>query len=318
MASVTRPSTKILPVSMFLLAPAMLVLAACSGPGGAMLAPPSPAVVESIPSPEADATPASEAGAASPNPTAAAIVATVQAGGQPVTESTRSPDEQWQVDLILFGCSPTDEGDHAYEALSLGRSDGTGAAVVDSQLIACGGLGAYGFERLFWSPNSRYFYYTPAREGVPDGCGFWQPPIRRLDATTGAVQDMGGGWVSPDGTQIATWLDRALVLWDVDQGELGRLPAADPAHPLVAASWSPDGRAYAYLQAPSPCGPGAAGKSTVVRVEAADLTQSVLLEAESPTFAGLAWEAAGEIRLVDSDGREYILDENGLRLQPEP
>jgi hypothetical protein len=259
-------------------------------------------------------------GVPTPSPAAdAQFVAAIQSTSHPITQPSTSPDGRWQVDLASFGCTPVGaQGNFAYEALSLGQGSGDSASVVDSQLIACGGLGAYGFDSLFWSPNSRYFYYTTARDGVPDGCGFWQPPIRRLDATSGAIQDLGAGWVSPDGSRIATWLERTLLLWDVDQGELARLPAAEPGLPLIAAGWAPDGRAFAYLQAPSPCDPSAAGNSAVVRVDAVELAHSILLQTESPTFTGLQWQADGELRLVDSDGQAWTLSEEGLVAQPQP
>ena len=63
---------------------------------------------------------------------------------------------------------------------------------VDSQLINCGGLGAYGFRGLCWSPDSSYFYYDMAREGVPDGSGSWAPPIRQLDVALGMIRELTG------------------------------------------------------------------------------------------------------------------------------
>jgi len=241
-------------------------------------------------------------------------VATVEASAQPVTRSYASPDQQWRVDIKAITCVPTaDGGANAYETLSLVRSDGAGAAVVDSQLITCGGLGAYGLGGLFWSPNSRYFYYTTAREGVPDGCGYWQPPVWRVDVTSAAIQELGGGSRSPDGTKFAAWLNQELVLWSIDGGELGRWPAVAPNVALTALAWSPDSRAVAYLLAPSPCAPNAAGKSYVVRINASDLSQSVLLATATATFRGLEWKAANMIRLLDDQGKPWLLDENGLR-----
>ena len=246
-------------------------------------------------------------------------VATVEASAQPKTRSYASPDEQWRVDIKAIACVPTaDGGANAYETLSLVRSDGTGAAVVDSQLINCGGLGAYGLGGLFWSPNSRYFYYTTAREGVPDGCGYWQPPVWRLDITSGAIQELGGGSRSPDGTKFTAWLNQELVLWDIDGGELGRWPAVAPDAARTALAWLPDSRAVAYLLAPSPCAPHSAGKSYVVSINAADLSQSVLLATDTPTFIGLEWKTANVIRLFDDEDKSWLLDGNGLKVETTP
>ena len=40
---------------------------------------------------------------------------------------------------------------------------------IDSQLLNCGGLGAFGLEPLLWGADSRTLWYTTAREGGPDG-----------------------------------------------------------------------------------------------------------------------------------------------------
>jgi hypothetical protein len=249
-------------------------------------------------------------------------VATVQASAQPKTRSYASPDKQWRVDLAMFDCAPTEAGGaNAYETISLAHSDGAGSAIVDSQLIYCGGLGAYGLDGLFWSPNSRYFYYTTAREGVPDGCGYWQPPVWRVDVASGTIQELGGGSRSPDGTKFAAWRNQELVLWDIDGSELGRWPTVAPNVALAALAWSPDSQdfgelsraAVAYLLAPSRCDPNSSGKSYVVRINAADLSQSVLLTTETPTFIGLEWVTPNVIRLFDDEDKSWLLDGNGLR-----
>jgi hypothetical protein len=145
-----------------------------------------------------------------PDPTTQAIIAAVQGSSQPATTTYASPDGVWRVALAVFACTPMDTGDvYAYETVSLARTDA--AAIVDSQLINCGGLGAYGFDSLFWSADSRYFYYTMAREGVPDGCGNWQPPIRRVDVATGASEDVSVGDPSPDAAALTAWLEQHQV-----------------------------------------------------------------------------------------------------------
>ncbi len=95
----------------------------------------------------------------------------------------------------MYGCVATgngseDGGGYAFEALYLARSGADSAAQVDSQLINCGGLGAYGFQALCWSADSRYFYYDVAREGVPDGSGEWIPPVRQLEVDSGMIREL--------------------------------------------------------------------------------------------------------------------------------
>ncbi len=144
------------------------------------------------------------------DPTTQAITAAVQAADEPTITAYTSPDGQWRVELAIFACAPTDTGDvYAYETVSLARPEA--AAIVDSQLINCGGLGAYGFDGLLWSADSRYFYYTTAREGVPDGCGDWQPPLRRVDVTAGASEDVRVSADSPDAAALTAWVEQQRV-----------------------------------------------------------------------------------------------------------
>lgn len=146
-----------------------------------------------------------------PDPTTQAIIAALQGSSQPATTTYASPDGVWRVDLAVFACTPMEAGDiYAYETVSLAGMDGADA-IVDSQLINCGGLGAYGFDGLFWSADSRYFYYTTTRESVADGCGDWQPPIRRVDVTTGASEDVSASDPSPDAAALTAWQEQHQV-----------------------------------------------------------------------------------------------------------
>lgn len=277
----------------------LLALAGCNS------TPPSPALPTVAPTAVPSAPPTAEP---TLDPTAV-IIAAVQAGAQPQRTSFASPDRQWQVELTQYGCVPTgDGGEHAYETLSLARSGGVDPVVLDSQLISCGGLGAYGLQGLFWSSNARFFYYTTAREGTSDGCGFWLRPFKRLDVTFRAVLDLGGGLRSPDGGRLATWQDGQLALWGTEQGELGRRPLIEPTGSLSALAWAPDGQALAYLQAPSPCDPGAAGNSIVVRVDAASLNQTVLFDAAMPRLTNLTWETPATLSLFDAQNDAWRLD----------
>jgi hypothetical protein len=136
---------------------------------------------------------------ATPTPDAATrdTIAAVMAGMQPVTQTFASPDGVWQAEITMYGCVATgngseDDGVYAVEALYLARTGRDSPAQLDSQLINCGGLGAHGFQGLCWSPDSRYFYYDMAREGMSDGSGEWTPPIRQLDVDAGMIRELAG------------------------------------------------------------------------------------------------------------------------------
>jgi hypothetical protein len=182
-------------------------------------------------------------------------------------------------------------------------------------------LGAFGLEGLFWSSNSRYFYYTNAREGFPDGCpGYWERPILRLETGTNKVENLGSGPLSPDGTTLATWQGKELVLWDVNEGiETGRVsPAVMNAEmgaggPII---WSPDSQALVYVQSGSYCQPST--NSSVVRLDLQTLEQETLLESESPLFGGASWEKPNELTLFDENRNPWVYNFDTQELDPLP
>ena len=251
--------------------------------------------------------------------TATAIVQAVVSTAQPqVHASSLSPDRNWRVEIIIFDCVQVVEGDlNAYEQLKLFRVSDEAEWVIDNQLRYCGGLGAHSFGGLLWSPNSRYFYYTPAREGAPDGvCWYWEHPIYRIDVLTQAIEFIGAGPLSPDKTKIAMWQETDLVVWRLDEGELARIPAAISDARQGPISWSPDSQSLVYLQTTSDCFPF--GKSYVIRFDVPEGQQSLLLESETPSFIYVAWVAPDRLSLNDEHINywTYNLDTHELEQVP--
>jgi len=247
------------------------------------------------------------------------IIGTVTALRQPrIYAAYPSSDGQWRMKVVIFDCVPVGETDEAaYEQLILIRARDGVEQIVDTQLIYCGGLGAYGFKGLFWSPNSRYFYYTSAREGSPDGlCSYWEPPIFSFEVTTGNKEAIGMGPRSPDGKKIAAWYgDGEIVVWDIDAGEVGHVSiaaAGNIAGPIV---WSPDSRALIYLQTTTYCPPR--GKSYVGRIDLPDLQHTPVIESEALSFEDARWDTPNRIRLFDESGREWLYDFATKELKPQ-
>jgi len=265
--------------------------------------------------------PVSEALAPTPNydQTATAIVQAVVSTVQPkVHASLPSPDKNWRVETIIYDCvQVAEDGPNAYEQLKLIQaSDGT-ETVIDTQLQYCGGVGAYGLGGLYWSPNSRYFYYTDAREGSPDGlCWYWERPIYRMDVLTQAKEFIGEGPLSPDKTKIATWRENDLVIWGLDEGELARIPAAVADAKRGPISWSPDSGSLVYLQTTSDCFPF--GKSYVIRFDLPEHRQSLLLESKPISFVHVSWETPDQISLSDEQGNQWNYDLVNSKLEPVP
>ena len=251
--------------------------------------------------------------------TATAIVQAVVSTVQPkVHTSLPSPDKNWRVEIIIYDCVQVVEGDtNAYEQLKLIRvSDGT-ESVMATQLQYCGGVGAYGLGGLYWSPNSRYFYYTDAREGSPDGlCWYWERPIHRLDVLTQETEFIGEGPLSPDKAKIAMWQEGDLVIWGLDEGELARTPAAVTDAKRGPISWSPDSRSLVYIQTMSDCFPF--GKSYVIRFDVSEGEQSLLLESKPISFIHVNWETPDRINLSDEQGNQWSYDLVNFKLEPAP
>lgn len=243
------------------------------------------------------------------------IAATVAAIQQPrLYGSYPSPDGKWRAEVVIYECVKAGGVDEiAYEQLKLVQVTSGDERTADDQLQYCGGLGAFGLEGLFWSPNSRYFYYTDAREGIPDGCGYWERPIIRLDTISLNKEYLGAGPRSPEGRKIATWQGRELVVWNINDGEVTRVAAIAEAETGPIA-WSPDSQALVYVQFASYC--PLSGKSYVVRLDLLELKQTLLLESEKPTFGDVSWDALDELALLDENGKQWIYSFTTQQLVP--
>lgn len=227
-------------------------------------------------------------------------------------------------EILIYDCikvDPRPDADaNAYEQLRLVERSSGEITVADGQLQSCGGLGAFGLEGLFWSQNSRYFYYIDSREGVPDGCGaYWQKPILRLDLNTLRTENLGAGFLSPDRTKIAAWHETELVIWNADKGN-----EAERFSPTILNTeigmgpviWSPDSQSLVYIQAESFC--PVSGNSSVVHVDASTLEQNLLLQSESPTFSGASWDKKNELVLFDENGGQWVYTFDTQEFKPLP
>jgi hypothetical protein len=247
------------------------------------------------------------------------IAATLIAGYQPRVYNTyASPDGRWQAQIRIFDCVQLPgQGDsaNAYEQLIVTAVESGVETTADGQLQYCGGLGAGGLEGLFWSTDSRFFYYTPARGGVPDGCGFWERPYNRVDVTTWEVEWLGGGPLSPDGMKLATWQGQELVVWDVMGGEIARVEAAVSAAQPGPIIWSPENDALVYTQYDSFC---PLAKVHVVHFDLSNGESQLLFASDTPTFGTIAWEEPGQLTLTDENGAEWQYDFETKELAQRP
>ena len=260
----------------------------------------------------------------SPTPEPASLI--VAAGEPRLKAWLPSTDGALLAEVLAYDCVPIGDADagevQTPQSLELLRIVDAAADLeyqVDSQLLNCGGLGAFGLEPLAWSDDGRSLWYTTAREGGPDGaCRPWARPMTRLDLEEWSYTTLDQAATSPDGTKVAGWLNGELVVYALDGGEIGRAaPAALPPNvgPIV---WSPDGTALAYLQFTSYCGE-VAGESAVVLVDAATFESRVLVTQSAPEFESVSWPEAGRLELaglLDGGRWVYVLATGVLSVAP--
>ncbi len=235
----------------------------------------------------------------SPTPDPATLLV---AAGEPRLNDIMGPEGlPWRAEVLVYDCAVAGDDAQPY-ALEILRLVNTAEAVeyqIDSQLVSCGGLGAFGLQPLAWGKSGRYFWYTTAREGGPDGaCRPWARPMTRLDLADWSFTTLESAAVAPFGQRVAGWLNGELVVYAIDGGELGRLaPAALPPY-VSAPAWAPDGSALAYLQYTSACGE-VAGDSAVVVVDTDTYEQRVVWTQASPELASVSWIDASHLAVAE-------------------
>ncbi len=299
---------RILPSLLFI--SILLAMAGCSSPVTS-----SPVATVSTPtathtptpahSPTAQVTPTNPA---SPEPTADAQSRLLTEVPPRIHGSYPSPDGNWEALVIIYDCTSVDPeapGGNSLEQLVLIRLTDSTRTVVDSQFINCGGLGASGLEGRFWTNDSKFFFYTSGREGVPDGCGFWTRPLLRVGIADLKPTRFGASAISPDGTMIAAWVSGQLEIWETSGGQIAvvQIPVSG-ANPGPIA-WSLNNRSVAYLLSENSCLPG---ETYLVTVALTDMEPVLVLTSENPRFVDAAWDDLDTLTLFDEERNAWSLN----------
>lgn len=232
------------------------------------------------------------------------MVATAQAGSPAQLVSAHgSPDGFWWARVFSHPC-PQDNTEEAYGYDTLQITDLRSGEdrIMTTQLINCGGLGAYGLEGRFWAHTSRFYYYTNAAHGVPDGCGYWLPPLLRIDVTDWSITYLGPAVISPDGFKLAAWREDELVVWDINGKQIGSSPPpVDNTLPGPIA-WAPDGKAISFLLSEQYC---PLGLTYVIRMNLADFQPALFFASQDPSFADIRWDLPNRVILTDESGENW-------------
>lgn len=239
-----------------------------------------------------------------------------------VLEENPSPDGRWQTRVIRYDCTnyryPDYTASIAYEQLKLINLPAGTEQIIEDQLQNCDGIGGGGLKSLYWSPNNRYFYYTDWREGNPESCGNYSVPmIYRFDTHTQENSMVGGGHISPDQMKLAMWERNEMVIWDLDQGEVGSVESLTRVRFNGEISWSPDSQSIVYLQTEWDCAPDY-GKTYLTRLDLEGMSQKLLLEQDTPGFGSVKWETMDQLSLRDGNNRAWRYDLVSKQLKATP
>ncbi len=244
-----------------------------------------------------------------------------------------SPDGEWRAEVLTYPCTkvvPGEEQENAYDILRVARLKDAQVFTARTQLQNCGGLGAFGLGGITWSPDSRFFYFTDAREGMPDGGGFygWYQNIFRFDTNITQAEFLGAGPFSPDGNRIAAIRTElqggcrsgGLVVQDVTGQVLADFPFDLPLEGCGFSylAWAPDGQALAYTLAICSSS-GTDCQSVLYRVDFVNgqAERQALLENQPTQFVNIAWNTPEHLELWSSDSHWfYIFSTGQLERQP--
>lgn len=241
-----------------------------------------------------------------PDPVVSSQARRVMEIGQPDTlEIMTSPDGRWRAELVRYDCVAILEDEvMAYELLRLVQLDGGSETLLVDQLQNCGGLGAAGLGIVYWSADSRYLYYTESAHGQPDGDATgWYRSLFRYDLVEEETISLRWGPLAPDGVTMAypDPEEATLILWDLERGEIARIPSSLPAGAPGAAiygiAWAPDGGSLVYIEAGNFRPP--AVNSWLVRLDFDVFEREVIYQADDAEFCCVEWQALGQIQFLE-------------------
>jgi hypothetical protein len=246
--------------------------------------------------------------------TAQILASAVVAVSKPeIIESYLSPDYQFQAEVIQYDCVLVGgEFENAYKQLKIVKVDDGKEIATAEQLNDCDGGEDYGLGGLFWSPNSRYFYYSYSIGYVADWdiCEYTDfiQDMSRVDVTTSLIEvTPGWGELLADGKTMIIPGKGEFILWDLDKGKIGNALYLISDTRLLTYQISSDRNSLVYLLAENCL--GSPGKTYLVLWDISLSQHTLRLEVETPPLINITWDNPGELTLwyADSTQRQFNL-----------
>ncbi len=236
----------------------------------------------------------------------------VNSGGQPFDgQFLPSPDGA----RVAWGTSlfePHPEGD-THIQLKVANVDGSNEQfILDKRLKDEAILP----QPIGWSPDGRHLYFTDPLYGIGGYILFFGgPDLQQADLKTGLVKEILPNMnclcamsLSPDGSTVA-YLPGVeqleLVLHDVASGAEQRAPIDANHHQAGSIVWSPDSKSLMYTMA---VGNPDSEAYSVVKVNVAPMSQTILIRDDSRLLQTVTWPVAETVWLNDASGSAWRMD----------
>ncbi len=227
-----------------------------------------------------------------------------------------SPNGQYRADFIVYDCTQIimDTNPYSLETLKITDLNHQMEWVVNNRMYYCGGEGWGGkLGGLFWSNNSRYFYYTENWDDrIKTFPTRWINLTYRYDTSNRENLSLSGMALSLDRLKIAAGDGRDLVIWDLNGYEIARfqgkniVPDETSTVWLHYLAWSPDDLSIAYILTKQSTNWAISPNISFVVIANMDMKQSSLLfEADTPEFIEVHWKDQNHLSLLGDVAQSY-------------
>jgi hypothetical protein len=241
-----------------------------------------------------------------------------------ISNETSSPDGEWKA-ITLFQVPRG--SDEYYQSLIVSHASGSPSyTLVDGWFPMA--LGYTVAEPLFWSYDGNRFYYT--NRANADGCALLYngSDLHQVDLATGETTELLPAdtttklGLAPDEEHVAYLAigEPTLIIHNFASGESTpfNLSSLMKDAQVGAFVWSPESDAIVFAVAHKPCMGGWAEATSIYKLDAADMSLTLHLEADNRLLVPVAWLTDNFVLVENQAGEEFILDLATDQILPPP